>query len=701
MDELPLKPEPLEGWGPFRLLDQVGEGGFGVVYRALDPKLDREVAVKLLKVTTGGDSGYASIIAEARRMAKVKHSNIVQVHGVDIFDGRVGFWSDFVNGKTLDTLLAIQGPFSAQEAVFIGIEVCRALGAVHGAGLLHRDVKASNVMREQGGRIVLMDFGLSSEVHQTELPGGTPACMAPELFHGQPASVASDIYALGVLLYYLCSAKYPPGSKGVGVRRTLMDERPDLPEAFAAALSTATHQNPAERFQSAGEMATALAASLGTTVPVLLPKATPSSRRIPLRWWHGALAAALLVGGVLYSSGVPNGHLTGHASTASDDYLRQAESYLEREDRPEDIAKAVDLFRKAVVAEPTSALPHCGLAQAYLASYRAGRNSDLLQSAVAEARKAIKLNSELAGPHITMGLVYTTTSQYDKAKEELNKAVALDATDAEAYAARGRLFAVQHREGEAIEAFQRAVALGVGDSRWNNQFGLYYLSLGKYEASADCFSAVLAIQPDNVYGLVNLGITFSRRDRLTDAESTFRKALRLDPDSSLALSNLASLLLRLGRNAEAVEMYERAVSRSPGDYRLRANLASAYQRTPDGGGKANKEYLKAIELALELRKAQPKDPGITVNLGNYYASVGDRAKALPLLAQAGELAPGDPNIMAHVGSGLERIGHRPEAIRAICQALKFGYSKQYLASDPELTSLLRDPHFVAACPGMR
>ena len=102
------------------------------------------------------------MLREARALAAVQHPNIVHVYGIDRHDGRVGYWTDFVRGKTLSFLVAAQGPFGYREAALIGLDVAKALSAVHRAGVLHRDIKAENVMREEGGRILLMDFGLTT-----------------------------------------------------------------------------------------------------------------------------------------------------------------------------------------------------------------------------------------------------------------------------------------------------------------------------------------------------------------------------------------------------------------------------------------------------------------------------------------------------------------------------------------------------------
>src|SRR5262249_7479858 len=150
-------------WGPFTLLERVGEGAFGEVFRARDA-LQRDVALKLLRAgrRAGDRTGTtisSRILHEGRIMARVRHTNVVSVYAAEEHQGRVGLSMEFVRGRTLEALLHTHGRFSAREAALTGRELCRALAATHAAGLIHRDVKARNVMREEGGRVVLMDFG--------------------------------------------------------------------------------------------------------------------------------------------------------------------------------------------------------------------------------------------------------------------------------------------------------------------------------------------------------------------------------------------------------------------------------------------------------------------------------------------------------------------------------------------------------------
>jgi len=265
-------------WGPLTLLEQIGEGAFGAVYRARDPVLNREVALKLMRPERVTALGASLYLTEARRLARVRHPHVLTVHGADRHDGRVGLWTDLLTGMTLERQLELQGRFGAYEAAVIGLQLCRALAAVHATGLVHLDVKTTNVMREEGGRIVLMDFGAGREAHADEsLAGlgglGTPMTMAPEQLRGERAGPAADIYGLGVLLYRLVTHRYPyeattvaelAGLQARGADTPLRDARPDLPTEFTRIVERAMSTAPEQRFASAGAMERALAMATGT-----------------------------------------------------------------------------------------------------------------------------------------------------------------------------------------------------------------------------------------------------------------------------------------------------------------------------------------------------------------------------------------------------------------------------------------------------
>ena len=283
----------LRTWGQLILRSYLGRGSFGDVYRAWDPRLDREVALKLLTPPATGEAARSSnVISEGRALARVRHPNVVTVYGADQIGGRIGVWMEFVEGRTLAQRIAADGPLMPAEMAAIGADLARALAAVHKAGLLHRDVKAQNVMCEAGGRNVLTDFGTAIPHLENEPAGGagfedtpavdtppstitpqratlagTPLYLSPEVLDGAAQTPRSDIYALGVLLFHGVTGTFPVTGRTLrevhdrhreGQRTSLLEARPDLPLALVSVVDRALAPDPAARSQTADEMAAAL-----------------------------------------------------------------------------------------------------------------------------------------------------------------------------------------------------------------------------------------------------------------------------------------------------------------------------------------------------------------------------------------------------------------------------------------------------------
>jgi TolB-like protein/tRNA A-37 threonylcarbamoyl transferase component Bud32/Flp pilus assembly protein TadD len=288
---------PVAEWGPLRIIEQIGRGAFGNVYRAWDPRLEREVAVKILRQSgAGGEARARTIIHEARLLARVRHPGIVTVYGAERVDGNAGIWMEFIHGGTLEAELRTKGASDVDEALRIAIELSDAVATIHKAGVIHGDITSQNVMRDSTGRLVLTDFGAGCEIHELsdgqayELVG-TPLYVAPEVLEGEVTTPRSDIYSLGVLLYHLVTGTYPVNGRtlpevrqahAAGARQQLHAVRPDLHGEFVEIVERALDPDPHKRFSSAADLRRAL-------VSVARTYRTGWTRR---RW---AVAAAVLV----------------------------------------------------------------------------------------------------------------------------------------------------------------------------------------------------------------------------------------------------------------------------------------------------------------------------------------------------------------------------------------------------------------------
>jgi tetratricopeptide (TPR) repeat protein len=299
----------LDRWGPLELREKIGRGRFGDVYRAWDPGLHREVALKLLRETPASGAGTdARVVAEGRLMARVRHPNVATIFGALHAEGRTGLWMEFIQGRTLHEELRDRGPFGEDELRRVGVESCRALQAVHTAGLVHRDVKAQNVMREGGGRLVLADFGTGRDLGdgpEEEPIAGTPLYLAPELFRGERASPASDLYALGVLLFHLATGRYPVEGRTFqelrdaharGARRAPGTDRPNLPRDLLAAIDRALAPEPGARFESALAMEIALSGGDARASATAAATTRPTGRLTAI-----AMAAAAAIAGIAWA----------------------------------------------------------------------------------------------------------------------------------------------------------------------------------------------------------------------------------------------------------------------------------------------------------------------------------------------------------------------------------------------------------------
>ncbi len=216
-------------WGRLRDLEHVARGGFGDVYRAWDTTLDRLVALKLRRGDASDGGSERDLVAEARRLARVRHPHVLAVHGAGHHEGRTGLWTDWIEGTTLAVLLAQGKPFPPSLRLQSLIDLADAVAAVHAAGIVHGDIKPANVMLDSHSRILLMDFGAGFDASDEGAPMryGTPAYLAPEAASGAAAGPAVDVYALGVLAHQMCTGRLPAEEGGdTGIRpvalRTLL-----------------------------------------------------------------------------------------------------------------------------------------------------------------------------------------------------------------------------------------------------------------------------------------------------------------------------------------------------------------------------------------------------------------------------------------------------------------------------------------------
>jgi eukaryotic-like serine/threonine-protein kinase len=713
----------VERWGPFEILQEIGHGSFGTVYLARDPRLGREVALKLLRVTPLDQRLGAQCIAEGRLLAQIRHPNVVTVFGADQHEDTVGVWMEFVHGRTLKAIVEEHGPLGADEAALIGRDICRALAAVHKADFLHRDVKAQNVMREAGGRTVLMDFGAGHRATGTDSPAsliGTPVYLAPELFHGEPPTARSDVYSVGVLLYYLVSGTFPVAGRNVDEIRTahaggtatpLIDLRPDLPPAFLSVVDAASNTDAAKRPATAGAMATLLERCLNGEAPNRLEDAeSPAPRPSYTSGWSAgrarlvgvvALVAALGIGAwAVRSLNSPQTVARNSVAILPFDSLAtdQAAEYM-GEGFVQDLAMTLGSIRdlRIVAGISTSRFRRSAKSPRDI-GVEAGVAA-VLTGTVRRERSGlsviVQLIDTVSGEQIWSERFDRDTTDVLSLQQEISRKTAI--------ALRGEL---SEREGERLRqgknrsfdvfdlywkgrhavSLRTANGLQEGLSFFNESLARdstfaaahagvaeAYLGLGAYgilpraeaySRAAAAAERAIALDPGLPEAYAALGYAHKNRFEWDAAETRFKRAIELRPGRALSHHWYSIYLTQLGRFPEAIVEIRTAISLDPfsvGAHQQFATVLLMARRYED----AIAQWQDSIRM----------DAGIVVpyrGIAQAYAHLGLGEKARHTIAEAIAKAPSgseDQELKADRGLILALSGQRQQAV-AIARELE-------------------------------
>jgi serine/threonine protein kinase/tetratricopeptide (TPR) repeat protein len=611
-------------WGPLRVFERIGQGAFGDVYRAWDTRLDREVALKLLPVDPapsfevraleGKRAGHGDVIEEGRLLARVRHPNVVTIYGAERIDGFVGLWMELVTGRTLEEALRDGTSFSAKEVERIGVELCDAVAAVHAAGLLHRDIKAHNVMLANDGRVVLMDFGTGRDLHNSTHGdvSGTPLYLAPEVLAGHGDSPRSDVYSVGVVLYHLLTGSYPVQGRDLAALRrahaartsgTLPDTAQRIPPRLRRLIARALDPDPDRRYASVDLFGAALSAL----------RRAPTRHAVNLTM---AVAALVVIGLVAWGSRgslvKPSASPTGTAASAPIvDPVIGVMPFKNLSAEPDS-----DYFAAGLTSEVIRNLNEVGLNVKSQTSslYFKDQPRDLrsigellnvnhiVEADVLRVGNRLRINAQLVQ---VAGDVTLWSHTFDETLEdvfaiqdEISRAIVNKLqvtlareqrryqTNLQAYLLYLRARAVtagdsaERGEEAAIKLFKEVIAI-------DPKFAPAYAGLaGVYTAMAwnigvppnwvelrPAALKALALDPDLAETQVAMGLVYTQDRDWDKAVKSFTRALELNPNLTQIHSAYSDTLVLMGQPQRALQLLEQAAVMNPLSLTVRRDLA--------------------------------------------------------------------------------------------------------------------------------
>lgn len=667
----------------YTLVEEIGAGGMGQVYKAIDGQLRKTVALKLVRARASGQERTLERFRRELSLAQeVTHPNVCRVYDLGEIEQTVFISMEYVDGQSLEDLILSVGTLSPKQTIAIGRQMCAGLEAIHGRQIVHRDLKPANMMVDRSGQAILMDFGLAYHNGRDRLTGegavlGTLAYISPEQAHGQPTDARTDIYALGLVLFEMLTGRRPPGDGGTAPlalrepgERCPPPSRfsPDVPAGLSAIVLRCLERDPARRYGSARELETALAQLAATlssgTSAAGLRFAAPPARLAT------AVAASVAV---LALAGAGGWWAAHRARPGSPSHPVVAVLPLQISGGPPGdnlgIGMADTLIAHLAGIPSLTVVSRTATSTTGDAHGQVRRLADELGADYVVSGSVVRLDRRM---HVTANLVRPDDSvawggDYEGTVDDLfslerrlaegvSGALSLSLTAAD----RTRLARPATADPAALASYSDAEAL------------LEHPEIpGNVARAIDGFRAALARDPAFALAHAALGRAYWQQYSETKDPSWSRlatdsvtEALRLDPADPATRLSLATVYAGTGRTEAAIDELHKIIDRQPSSddaHRLLGDVLAGTSRW--------EEAIAELRTAVDLR---PRYGDNLSHLGLAFIGSGRFPDAVATYRRLAALQPQNPRVFQRLGTAYHEMGDDDSAAENYRRAIALG-----------------------------